>query len=246
MDKNERGITMIKRKVQYQDIHAVSEIVAAASKCKPDVILAGETGKANGKSFLGAVSLGVNKEFEVQIDTDDEEEVKDFIDLLKEYSPAGKDQDKKNTSEMYSPLDGRLSLLAEAGDEIFSKELLGNGVEIYPESNEIYSPVDGRIFFTFPNRNAVGIQTENENVIIPHGDMDEIQRNGGKDFVLNVKEGQEVSRGELLLSFDKEALEAQGYDVVTFLLFINRKSGQLHVLRGGNVKHGERIIEVFS
>ncbi len=33
----------------------------------------------------------------MQIDTDDEEEVKDFIDLLKEYSPAGKDQDKKRT-----------------------------------------------------------------------------------------------------------------------------------------------------
>ncbi len=246
MDKNERGITMIKRKVQYQDIHAVSEIVAAASKCKPGVILAGETGKANGKSFLGAVSLGVNKEFEVQIDTDDEEEVKEFIELLKEYSPTGKDQDKKNTSVIYSPLDGRLSLLAEAGDEIFSKELLGNGVAIYPGNNKIYSPVDGKVFFTFPSRNAVGIQTENGIEIMIHVGMDEIQRNGGKGFVLNVKEGQEVSCGELLLAFDKEALEAQGYDVVTFLLFINRKAGQLHVLRGGNIKQGEEIIEVFS
>ncbi len=79
-----------------------------------------------------------------------------------------------------------------------------------------------------------------------HVGMDEIQRNGGKGFVLNVKEGQEVSCGELLLAFDKEALEAQGYDVVTFLLFINRKAGQLHVLRGGNIKQGEEIIEVFS
>jgi len=78
---------MIKRKVQYQDIHAVSEIVKAASKCKSDVILAGKTGSVNGKSFLGVMSLGVNKEFEVQIDTYDEEEVKDFIALLKEYSP---------------------------------------------------------------------------------------------------------------------------------------------------------------
>lgn len=237
---------MIKRKVQYQDIHAVSEIVKAASKCKSDVILAGKTGSVNGKSFLGVMSLGVNKEFEVQIDTDDEEEVKDFISLLKEYSPIEKSPDKKTACEIYNPLEGRLCLLAEAGDEIFSRELLGNGVAIYPEDDKIYSPVDGRIFFTFPSKNAIGIQTKNGIEIMLHVGMDEMQRNGGKDFVLNVKEGQEVSCGELLLTFDKEALKAQGYDVVTFLLFINRKADQLHILRGGNTQQGEKIIEVFS
>lgn len=237
---------MIKRTVQYHDIHAVSEIVSVASKCKADVMLVGKTGKVNGKSFLGVVSLGVNKEFEVQIDTDNENEVKDFIALLKEYAPAEKNMDKRAVCEICSPLEGKLSLLAEAGDEIFSKELLGNGIAIYPEEDKICSPVDGRIFFIFPSRNAVGIQTKNGIEMMLHVGTDEIQRNEGKDFVLHVKEGQDVKCGELLLTFDKEELKEQGYDTVTFLLFINRKTEQLHILRGGNVRQGEKIIEIFS
>ncbi|MBO5484713.1 MAG: PTS glucose transporter subunit IIA [Lachnospiraceae bacterium] len=235
---------MITVKIQYHDMRDAAEIVREISNCAFDVKIVCGTETVNGKSLLGVVSLGVDKEIEVQMDTDNVQNAKPLMEVLRKYCLNGANGKKKKMNEVYSPLDGRIALLSEAGDEIFAKELLGNGVAIYPDSENVYSPVNGKIFFIFPTQNAIGIQTADGTEIMLHVGTDAIQRNQGKDFDMQVKEGQEVKTGDLLLSFNRKELEGKGYDTVTFLLFINKKMTQLQILRGGNVKKGEKIIEM--
>ena len=62
-------------------------------------------------------------------------------------------------SMIYSPCNGTFKPLSEVKDEVFSKELMGKGFAVIPDTGDIHSPVDGKVTMVFFQPNMrLGLQ----------------------------------------------------------------------------------------
>ena len=82
---------------------------------------------------------------------------------------------------------------------------------------------DGTITAFFRTGHAVGITTEAGAEVIIHVGMDTVKLDG-KGFKPQVKQGDLVMRGDLLLEFDIDYIKEQGYSVDTPIVITNADS----------------------
>lgn len=67
----------------------------------------------------------------------------------------------------------------------------------------------------------------------------------GKYFETHVNDGQTVKRGDLLITFDKEAIQAAGYLLITPLLVCNTDDySSVQSIAEGVVSAGETAIKI--
>ena len=125
--------------------------------------------------------------------------------------------------EIASPINCEVVTLAEVKDEEFSSGALGKGVAINPIEGKVYAPADGEITTLFPSLHAIGITTDKGAEILIHVGMDTVQLEG-KHFNAKIKQGDKVKKGQLLLEFDKAAIEKEGYSTITPVLITNSDS----------------------
>ena len=119
-----------------------------------------------------------------------------------------------------SPMKGKVLPLNEVEDEAFSQGILGNGAAVLPSEGKVYAPVSGTISAFFPTGHAIGITAESGAEIMIHVGMDTVKLNG-KHFTPKAKEGDKVTKGQLLLEFDIDAIKAEKYSVVTPVIITN-------------------------
>lgn len=121
---------------------------------------------------------------------------------------------------IHSPLKGEVKALSEVDDATFSGEVMGKGVAIEPEEGAAVSPVSGTITTVFQTKHAIGITSGSGAEIIIHIGIDTVKLNG-EHFTVHVKEGDAVSPGDLLVSFDMEAIKKAGYQLITPVIVTN-------------------------
>lgn len=119
-----------------------------------------------------------------------------------------------------SPLKGKVVNLSDVKDEAFSSGALGMGAAIQPEEGVLYAPCDGTISAFFPTGHAVGLTSDTGLELLMHVGMDTVQLEG-KGFRPLVQTGDVVKKGQKLLEFDMELIEAEGYSLVTPVLVTN-------------------------
>lgn len=117
-----------------------------------------------------------------------------------------------------APLTGEAVPLSETGDPAFAAEALGKGVAVKPAENRIYAPCAAEV--TAVMGHAVGLQCDNGAELLIHVGIDTVNLNG-KHYTGHVAEGQRVQAGELLLEFDAEAIEKEGYKTITPVIVTN-------------------------
>ena len=120
---------------------------------------------------------------------------------------------------------GKKIPLCEVTDEVFAKESLGKGCAIIPEDGKVYSPVSGKINMVFPTKHAIGILSDKNAEILIHVGLDTVELKG-QHFNLLVKNGDTVKEGQLLLEFDKAALEKAGYETTIPVIITNTNEYQ--------------------
>ena len=125
-----------------------------------------------------------------------------------------------NKLKLFSPLVGNVLPLSEAKDPVFSEGAMGNGVVIEPTSGEVFALEDGVVSSLFPTHHAIGILTDSGVEVLIHIGMDTVEL-GGKHYESFVIQGQTVKKGEKLLRFDIQAIEAAGYCVQTPVIITN-------------------------
>jgi PTS system beta-glucosides-specific IIC component len=143
-----------------------------------------------------------------------------------------------------SPLTGKVLDLSAVPDEAFSSGTLGKGCAVLPSKGEVRSPCDGFISVLPATFHAVGITSDAGADILIHVGMNTVELKG-KAFSANVKEGQKVKKGDLLISFDIDAVKAAGYSVVTPVIISNTdKFTDIAVEKeiGGTVGFGEDLL----
>lgn len=146
--------------------------------------------------------------------------------------------------DVCAPLDGKVMELAEIGDEVFSKGIVGLGCAIVPENQTVAAPCEGIVSVLLPSKHAVGIKAANGAEILIHIGLNTVM-NEGNGFREFVKVGDRVRIGDKLIAFDKEELEAQGYNLVTPVIVTNEEiCRDISLAAHGRVKTGSVIFHM--
>lgn len=143
---------------------------------------------------------------------------------------------------LYSPLKGKVVELSEVDDEAFSSKALGEGIAIEPTEGRLYAPCGAKVDMVFDTKHAINLISAEGCEILLHIGIDTVKL-GGKYFEAHVSEGQQVRKGELLISFDIERIAAAGYSIVTPMVVCNaHEYGESKALAQGAVNAGEELI----
>jgi len=144
-------------------------------------------------------------------------------EIVKEEVKAEKLSLNNKPVEMVSPLQGKVVSLSEVNDPAFASGAVGKGVAILPTDNNIYSPVNGQVIAVFSTKHAIGIKGENGEEILIHLGINTVDLEG-KYFDIKAKDGDKISKGQLLGSFDIEKIKKAGYDIISPILVTNSNS----------------------
>lgn len=141
-------------------------------------------------------------------------------------------------------MSGTVVPLAEVADEAFASGAMGEGVAIEPGEGKLYAPADGVIETVFETKHAVAMTTDEGVELLMHIGIDTVKL-GGKFFEAHVAAEQKVQKGDLLISFDKRAIQAEGYPLTTPMIVCNTDEySAVQVLASGTVKTGADLLEV--
>jgi beta-glucoside PTS system EIICBA component len=159
-----------------------------------------------------------------------------------ESTKDSKQTKEKSDEEVLSPLDGTIVTLSKVPDPVFSTEAMGKGIAIEPTSGRVVSPVNGTVTVAFKTKHAIGLVSESGAEILIHIGIDTVQLDG-KYFTSNIKQGDQVKVGDLLIEFDIAKIKESGYQVVTPIIVTNAsKYTEITTTRTKSVKEQEKLL----
>ncbi len=225
--------------------------VKDASKVKQDLLkksgAAGVVQKGNGVQVIYGPQVTVIKS---NLDLFLESSESNNINLDQEDKVEVKQEEistKKTIKEavkIMAPIKGNAITLEKVNDGVFSENILGEGAAIEPEEGKVYAPFDGKVSMLFDTNHAIGFISPEGVEILVHIGIDTVQLNG-KYFDIKVKENQQVKKGELVATFDKEGIISEGYRTVTPVVITNTDEfEEIKVITQGNCDNNNILLEV--
>lgn len=161
-----------------------------------------------------------------------------------EEAPAKAETPKLKDVVLGAHMNGRMLLMTEVQDEAFASCALGDGVAIEPSEGKLYAPADATVVNVFDTKHAIGLAIGDEMELLLHVGIDTVKL-GGKHFEAHVEEGQEVKKGDLLVSFDMDAIRKEGYLCTTPMIVCNTDEySSIKPLVTGEVKAGQNLLDV--
>lgn len=148
------------------------------------------------------------------------EEASDKIEEKPQTEGAENTETNVKTITLYSHMNGTAVKLEDVEDEVFSQKILGEGAAVEPSEGKLYAPCDGKIDSVFDTKHAVNMVSDDGVEILLHIGIDTVKL-GGQYFEAHVSDGQEVKKGDLLISFDMDKIKAAGYKVTTPIIIGN-------------------------
>ena len=120
-----------------------------------------------------------------------------------------------------SPMTGKALPLSEVPDPAFAQKLMGEGIAIEPTDNHVYAPDDAKITAVFErSKHAIGLTLNNGVELLIHCGIDTVNLKNN-EFSYHVTLNQEVKKGDLLISFDPDAIRKAGYPLITPIIIVN-------------------------
>ncbi len=146
-------------------------------------------------------------------------------------------------TSIVAPVSGVCIPVQQVNDPAFAGEMLGKGVAIEPTEGRLYAPADCEVSAVADTKHALGLTLLNGAELLIHVGIDTMQLNG-KCFKPQVKKGQRVKQGDLLLKFDLKKIEKQGYDTVVPIVVTNYDEFGTLQCSTGKVATGDEIITI--
>lgn len=167
-------------------------------------------------------------------------------DIIKGKTPIPEEEgtDKASTSVVSNiavsmPLKGEIKDLSEVPDKMFAEKMMGDGFAIEPADGEVVSPVDGKIVNLFTTKHAIGIEAADGTEILIHVGIDTVKLKG-EGFETHVEQGDTVTIGQPLLTFDIDAIREKAPSIITPIIFTNLSEGQsVKIEKAGFTDRGE-------
>ncbi len=143
-----------------------------------------------------------------------------------------------------SPIKGKTVELSQVSDPTFGECMLGKGVAILPEEGKVYAPADGEISMMFETHHAVSMVTTDGIELLIHIGLETVALKG-EGFEAHVESGDQVKKGDLLLSVDLEKIKSQGYDIISPVVVCNTDDyTDVQGVLLEKVEPGDRIIKI--
>lgn len=141
-----------------------------------------------------------------------------------------------------SPMTGVACEVTEVNDPVFNSGAMGKGAAILPTEGKVYAPFDGTIISLMDSHHAIGIEGNGMELLI-HVGMDTVKLEG-KYFTPHIEQGQQVKKGDLLLEFDMDGIQKEGYELITPIVVTNSEDFEDVSWKGQKeVKAGDVLIE---
>lgn len=119
-----------------------------------------------------------------------------------------------------APVEGHVKPIESVEDDVFSREVIGKSMAIEPTGNKIYAPVTGTVTSVFPTKHAIGITGDNGVEVLVHVGIDTVKLNG-EPFTSTIEQGDHVTVGDILGTFDLTQIIESGYDPTTIIVITN-------------------------
>ena len=131
---------------------------------------------------------------------------------------------EKRPEELCAFTSGEYMGIEKVNDPTFAQKVLGDGVAIRPSEGKIYAPADLTVEMVMDTKHAVGLRTKGGNGLLIHVGIDTVNLQR-KYFDVQVSEGQELKKGDCILTFDMAQIEKAGYDTTTSLILTEPAEG---------------------
>ena len=143
-----------------------------------------------------------------------------------------------------SPIKGKTVELSQVSDPTFGECMLGKGVAILPAEGKVYAPADGEISMMFETHHAVSMVTTEGIELLIHIGLETVALKGD-GFEAHVQSGDQVKKGDLLLSMDLENIKAAGYDIISPIVVCNTDDyTDVQGIHSKQVSAGDQIIKI--
>ncbi|MCC8161421.1 MAG: glucose PTS transporter subunit IIA [Oscillospiraceae bacterium] len=186
--------------------------------------------KSNLEDFMDSAASDNLEDYDLSPDT---------IETERKTAPMG-----GGVMTVTAPVKGKAIALENVDDEVFSAGMLGKGIAVEPSEGKIFAPVDGVIDNIPESRHAIGITADNDANILIHVGIDTVKLNG-RNFDLKVEEGAKIKKGDLLMTFDLNAIKKSGYKTTTPIVICNSDDfADINILADGDVNVGDDIMDI--
>jgi PTS system sucrose-specific IIC component len=119
-----------------------------------------------------------------------------------------------------APVTGKVEDISKVNDQVFATGIMGKGIAIIPDSDKVVSPATGVVTVAYPTKHAYGIKSDDGAEILIHLGIDTVNLKG-EHFTSTVQQGDQVTAGAELGTFDRAALKQAGYDDTVMVVITN-------------------------
>jgi len=126
-----------------------------------------------------------------------------------------------------APVPGRAVALTDVPDPVFSQGMVGYGAAVDPPRGVVdaVAPVSGKLLKLLPH--AYVIMTPDNVGILVHLGLDTVTLSGA-GFTTHVSEGDDVSAGQVVITYDVPSVEAAGLNpIVPVVVMDEREAGNV-------------------
>lgn len=142
-----------------------------------------------------------------------------------------------------NPVSGEVIALSEVNDATFSSGVLGEGYAVIPSEGKVTAPFDGKVETLMDTHHALGLVSNSGIEMLIHVGLETVTLNG-KYFTPKVAEGDSFKKGDVLLTFDLEAIKKEGYDTTTPVVVSNADDYAAFAPALGNASAGVKMLEL--
>jgi PTS system glucose-specific IIA component len=150
-----------------------------------------------------------------------------------------------STTRVLAPVAGRAVPLHDVPDPVFSQGMVGYGAAVEPPHAvvEAVAPVSGTLLKLMPH--AYVVMTAERVGVLVHLGLDTVALKG-EGFTAHVAEGDEVSAGQRVITYDVPAIVAKGLNpIVPVVIMDEREAGNViaseSVTSGADIASGAEL-----
>jgi sugar PTS system EIIA component len=132
-----------------------------------------------------------------------------------------------STTPVFAPVAGRAVPLEDVPDPVFSQGMVGHGAAVDPPRRVIdaVAPVSGKLLKLMPH--AYIVMTPDNVGVLVHLGLDTVQLKG-EGFTTHVSQGDDVTAGQVVITYDVPSVEAKGLNpVVPVVVMDEREPGNI-------------------
>ncbi|CQR55853.1 PTS system trehalose-specific EIIBC component [Paenibacillus riograndensis] len=151
-----------------------------------------------------------------------------------------------NVLEVLSPVRGRIVPLEQVPDPAFAERQMGKGVAVEPFEGKVTAPFDATVAHVIKSKHAVILEHASGVQLLIHIGINTVSLKGN-GFTSHVAAGDKVKAGQLLLEFDRDAIAAAGYPLISPIIVPDGQDviERVEELTGGDEAHRDAVLKIY-